>query len=170
LYGIWKRNNKELRPTQQQIETLLTRNFALHDDGTGVLDLDQDDFLLLVLWITQILPVAAGNTSHWGPERYLYMTVQQGHFPGAGNERKLYVPPSTEAIAAWIIENNLLAWIAQWMAKEEHGDYPVMRRAKDAYGNVVTMDESCVSSKLWSSCPFCRFYCPFLTLTLPRLS
>jgi hypothetical protein len=141
LYSWWLKD-KHFKPTPEQVQALLKREFALQEDDGN---LDEVSYYLLLSWITQILPIAAGNVADWGPNHYLYMTVQQGHFPGAGNENKLYIPPSTEAFAAWIIENNMPAWIAQWEAKEEFGDFPVKRLAKDENNRIVTMDESRVS-------------------------
>jgi hypothetical protein len=71
------------------------------------------------------------------------MTVQQGHYPN--QPTKLYVTDSTEAIAVWIIENNYNCWPAQWEAKDEFGDHPIIRKAKNEDGEEVSMANSSVS-------------------------
>jgi len=79
----------------------------------------------------------------WQAEHYGFMTVQKGHYPNKPN--KLYVTDSTEAIVVWIIENNYTCWPAQWAAKDEHGDLPIIRKAKNDNGVEETMANSSVS-------------------------
>jgi len=94
-------------------------------------------------WMTKVLPIAAVNQVDWQVEDYGFMTVQKGHY--ANKPSKLYVMDSTEAIAVWIIENNCTCWPTQWAAKDEHGDLPIIRKAKNEDGVEVTMSQSSVS-------------------------
>jgi len=72
------------------------------------------------------------------------MTVQQGHHPN--KPAKLHhATDSTEAIAVWIIENNCSCCLAQWAAKGEHVDLPIIRKAKTDDGVEVTMANSSAS-------------------------
>jgi len=92
------------------------------------------------------LPIAAGNQVDWQKEHYGFMTVQKGHCPH--EPKKLYVTDSTEAIAVWIVENNCSCWSAQWAAKDEHGDLPIIRKGKNEDG-VEALTKSVVSHPFW---------------------
>jgi hypothetical protein len=146
-----------IMPPKATLLALIRRDFRLIPGENGApASLSDDDFEQLSWWFTQVLPIAVGNTSDWPEQHHLYMTVQEGHYPE--NERMLYVTDSTEAMAVWIIENNYEAWVMQWRAKEEHGDYPIVRKAFNAEGE-VSHENSYVST------PQCTLLCPFLTHT-----
>lgn len=139
-------------PSEELLLKLIKRDFALVPGQDGAeATLSAEDFAQVSWWITQVLPIAAGNQSDWGADHYLYMTVQEGHYPE--NARKLYVTDSTEAIGVWIILNNFTAWPAQWEAKDEHGDFPIIRKAKNEAGDDIALADSFVSH-------FCRCLCP----------
>ena len=157
VYSYWKKHNKTM-PPKPLLLTLIARGFGIIPGE--VPDLAPEDHEKMVWWVTQVLSVAAGNQSDWGADHYLYMTVQEGHFPESAT--KLYVPESTEAIAVWLIENNYDCWPEQWAAKEEHGEeYPILRKAKDASGVDLTVETSYVSIPFMSRLPlFCHVVCP----------
>jgi len=75
---------------------------------------------------------------HWRAEFYTLHL-----YPNEPN--KLHVTDSTEAIAVWIIENNYTCWPAQWAAKDEHGDLPIIRKAKNEDVVEVSMTNRSVS-------------------------
>jgi len=102
--------------------------------------LGTEDFDNLLWWITQVLCIAACNQTGGSAEHYQCMTVQQGHYPN--DVKKLHVTDSIEAHAVCIMENNYLCWPAQWEAKDEHANYPTVRKAKDEDGEEVTLKGS----------------------------
>jgi len=135
----WCRKHGNTMPRLDLLLALIKRDFPIQADDT----LAQDDHEALKWWFTKVLPIAAGNQVDWQAEHYGFMTVQQGHYPNHPN--KLHVTDSTEAIAVWIIENNYTCWPAQWAAEDEHGDLPIIRKAKMDDGVEVTMTNSTVS-------------------------
>ena len=141
IYAYYKKNGNTM-PPKELLLALIKRDFQVAGPPGGDQEIDPADHENLVWWITQVLPIASGNQSDWAQDHYLYMTVQEGHYPE--DAKKLYVTDSTEAIAVWIIENNYGCWPAQWEAKEEHGDYAIQRKAKDDNGQ-VSLENSYVS-------------------------
>jgi len=140
MEGFWGKNGK-LLPRKDALVALIKRDFALQEGA-----LAQSDYEILKFWFTEVLPIVAGNQTDWQAEHYGYMTVSEGHHPNEPN--KLYVPESTEAMAVWIMENNLTCWPAQWTAKDELGDKPIKRLAKNADGTDVTLANSRVSGAI----------------------
>jgi len=128
-------------PCLDLLLALIRRNFPIQEGETPAFA--QDDYDALKWWITKVLPIAAGNQVDWQAEHYGFMTVQQGHYPNKPG--KLCVTDSTEAIAVWIIKNNYTCWLAQWAAKDELGDLPIIRKAKTDDGVDVTIANSSVS-------------------------
>jgi len=120
---------------------LIRRDFAIQPGETPALA--TDDHEALKWWITEALLIAAGNQVNWQAAHYGFMYIQKGHYPNQPN--KLHVADSREAIAVWIIENNYTCWPAQWEAKDEHGDFPITRKAKNEDGVEVTMANSSIS-------------------------
>jgi len=157
IYAYWRKNNRQM-PSMELLLALIKRDFQVAGAGTADAELDPEDHEALVWWITSVLPIAAGNNSDWTPEHYHYMTVQQGHYPD--KPRKLYVTDSTEAIALFIIENNYECWPAQWDAKDEHGDYPIIRKSKEPTGEDVTLENSRVSDHFCCVCTSWIPNCP----------
>ena len=141
LLEKWWRDHGKVMPRKDLLLALIKRDFALQEGDAPALA--PDDYDALKWWITEVLPIAAGNQCDWQKEHYGYMTVQQGHYPN--QPTKLYVTDSTEAIAVWIIENNYNWWPAQWEAKDEFGDHPIIRKAKNEDGEEVSMANSSVS-------------------------
>lgn len=135
--AYWRKNEKNMPPVDRLL-ALIRRDLPLNDG-----ELSKEDYELFHWWVTQILPLAAGNQSDWGPEHYQHMTVQEGHFPE--NNRKLHVTDSTKAIAVWLIENNYESWPETWAAKDEHGDYAIVKKAKEPNGDDITFEKSRVS-------------------------
>jgi len=137
----WYHKYGNTMPSLDLLLALTRHEFAIQPGDTPALAPDNYD--ALKWWITKVLPIAAGNQCDWQAEHYLFMTVQKGHYHREPN--KLHVTDSTEAIAVWIIENNYTSWPAQWAAKDEHGDLPIIRKAKNEDGEEVTMANSSVS-------------------------
>jgi len=137
----WCHKHGNTMPRLDLLLALIRRDFALQPGDTPTLA--PDDYDALTWWITEVLPIATGNQCDWQAEHYGFMTVQKGRHPRLPN--KLYVPDSTEAIAMWIIENNYTCWLAQWAAKHEHGDLPIIGKAKNKDGEEVTLANSSVS-------------------------
>jgi len=109
---------------------IIRRDFLIQEGETPALAPDDCD--ALKWWITEVLPIAAGNQVDWQAEHCGFMTVRQGHCSNEPN--KLCVTDSTEAIAVWIIENNCTCWPAQWAAKDLHSDLPIIHKAKRGWG------------------------------------
>ena len=152
----WYKSHDNTMPSREMLLALITRNFDIVQGE--VPELDPEDHKKMVWWMTQVLPVAAGNQSDWGPDHHLRMTVQEGHYPESAT--KLHMPVTTEAIALWILENNYECWPAQWEAKEEHdNDYPIIRKAKDDSGTDLTMETSRASDFVVVLLPFFNFIC-----------
>ena len=141
LVESWHCSHGNTVPRKDLLLALIKRDFPIQAGETPALA--QDDYDSLKWWFTEVLPIAAGNQVDWQKEHYGYTTVQEGHYPHKPN--KLYVTDSTEAIAVWIIENNYTCWPAQWAAKDEHGDLPIIRKAKTDDGVEVKMADSTVS-------------------------
>jgi len=138
----WRKHDKQMPPLDRLL-AVIRRDLALNEEE-GEKVLSQEDCHLLTWWVTRILPIAAGNMSDWGHEHYLYMTVQEGHFPESAS--KLYITDSTEAVALWLIENNYESWPMTWEAKDKYGQYLVIKKAKkDGKDEDFTWEESCVS-------------------------
>jgi len=140
MEGFWGKNGK-LLPRKDVLVALIKRDFALQGGA-----LAQSDYEILKFWFTEVLPIVAGNQTDWQAEHHGCMTVSEGHCPNEPN--KLCVPESTEAMAVWIMENNLTCWPAQWTAKDELGDKPIKRLAKNADGTDVTLANSRVSGAI----------------------
>jgi hypothetical protein len=143
--AYWRKHDKTMPPLARLL-ALIRRDFPLPEG-----QLSPEDYDLFNWWVTQILPLAAGNQSDWGPEHFLYMTVQEGHYPG--NPRKLYITDSTEAIAVWLIENNYESWPETWAAKDLHGSYQIIKKAKEDNGDNITYENSRVSDLFMYFCP-----------------
>jgi hypothetical protein len=139
MHKNWQNHNSSL-PTPEQLVKLIGRDFAL---GEGEPGLDQEDYDLLKWWITELLPKACGTQAEWGPDHHFYMTVQKG--APANRPKRHYVTSSTEAFAVWVIENNRVAWPAQWLAKAQHGNYGIIRKTKGPNGEELTPESSTVS-------------------------
>ena len=161
----WYKKHDNTMPPMDLLLALIRRDFALQAGPPAALS--EEDYDVLSWWITQVLPIAAGNQCDWGAEHYQYMTVQEGHYPD--NANKLYVSDSTEAIAVWIIENNYTCWPAQWAAKAQFGDYPVSRKAKETNGTEVTLANSRVSTVFWFDLHLFFIVLPFLMHLLDLL-
>jgi len=137
---------------------LIRRDFAIQPGPTPALAVE--DYEALKWWITEVLPIAAGNQVDWQAEHYGFMTVQKGHYPC--EPKKLYVTNAAEAIAVWIIKNNCTCCLAQWVAKDKHGDLPIIRKAKNEDGEDVTLAKSSKSHPFLVQFVIVLFHLPFL--------
>ena len=68
-----------------------------------------------VWYLTEILPKATANPTHWGKSKMAFTKVSQAHFPG--NPGKLYIPSSTEAFILVVWEGYLDLWKHQFQLK-----------------------------------------------------
>jgi len=75
----WFRKHGKTVPPMELLLALIQRNFAIQPGPPQTLA--QDDYEALSWWITQVLPVAAGNQCDWQAEHYVFMTVQKGITP-----------------------------------------------------------------------------------------
>jgi len=141
LLEKWWREHGKVVPRKDLLLALIKRDFALQEGDAPALA--PDDCEALKWWVTEVLPIAAGNQVDWQKEHHGCMTVQQCHHPN--QPTKLHVTDSTEAIVVWIIENNCTCSPAQWEAKDQHGDHPIIRKAKNEDGVEVTMANSSAS-------------------------
>jgi len=141
LVENWCRKHNNTMPRLDLLLAIIRRDFLIQEGETPALAPDDCD--ALKWWITEVLPIAAGNQVDWQAEHCGFMTVQKGHCPNEPN--KLRVTDSTEAIAVWIIENNHTCWPAQWEANDEDGDLVIIRKAKNDDGVEVTIANSSVS-------------------------
>jgi len=91
--------DKGKMPSKERMHALNIRDLDPESDA---------DYALWKWWHTQVMPPAVGHRKGWGPDRYCYLTIGRGAPPNA--PKKLYVPPSTEAIAQAMVENSRSKW------------------------------------------------------------
>lgn len=114
-YKWWLAHEKTLPPLDDIVRILKRDlNFEPPKDDTD----PQDDTELFRWWWLEILPKATGNGHDWGVDKRLYACPHNGA-PEA-NPNALYIPPSTESMAAFLIANNYENWPLQWQAKNAH--------------------------------------------------
>lgn len=108
----WMDTHNGMLPTLRQLEDIINRKLDPKN---------QDHMELMIWWVEDVLPMAAGNQFDWSDEKKYYVTVSNGAPPDAPSQK--YVPPSTEAIAVAFIENCRTRWEKVWELKSQH-TYP----------------------------------------------
>ena len=108
------------------------------------LDMENDmDYTVFKFWVTEILPKAVGYAGGWGENKFLFLEIQKAFNPK--NPKDQAVTTSTEAIAAWFIENNYEAWPAQWEAKEKRPRLKMEKHYNGPDKKAIEVEDSYVS-------------------------
>jgi len=103
------------------------------------------------LWVTEIIPKACGYAGSWDEKKYCYKEIQNAVNKNDPND--MAVTASTEAVAAWILENNYTNWPQQWAVKAEHPNLKMEKHYNGADKKPVSVANSYVS--------FSMSYLPF---------
>jgi len=146
----WMKTHEGSLPTKSDLTKCLTRDIDLNN---------AEEKELYAWWWSDVLGVAVGNMTNWGTEQRLYSTISTS----APRDKPLIlnVPPSTEAIAALIIENNLQRWPSLYKVKCDYPLLPqVIKNKRDHHINKVWVE----LDKVYCQGP--SFQCPYTDNTV----
>jgi len=83
------------------------------------LDMTKDeDYKVFKFWVTKVIPKACGHAGGWDEKKCCYKKIQNAVNKKDPND--MAVTASTEAVAAWILENNYTNGPQQWAVKVDH--------------------------------------------------
>jgi len=107
-------------------------------------DMTKDkDYEVFKLWVTKIIPKACGYAGGWDKKKYYYKEIQNAVNKKDPND--MAVTASTEAVAAWILENNYTNWPQQWAVKADHPTLKIEKHYNGADKKPLSVSNSYVS-------------------------
>ena len=147
MFNYWSANGKVVLE-KKWYPLILKRNLDMTKD---------QDYEVFKLWVTEIIPKACGYAGGWDEKKYYYKEIQNA--VNEKNPNDMAVTASTEAVAAWILENNYTNWPQQWAVKDA---YPTLKMEKH-YNGADKKPLSVANSYVSFLCPVCPdffLHCP----------